>query len=544
MARNTQSTINLIEEATHLLRRSPVGAWLCYYVGSVPLVAYLFYFWSDMSRSALASSHVIESSLLLALLYWWMKVWQAIYAGQLLSFVEGKTENTPMKKRGWLRLITSQAWIHATMPWVLPLSFVAMLPFGWAYAFYQNISVLADEHFREGGRTKQLVSRALTQSHYLPMQNHSLLLLLLITALLVYLNLLIGFILATTLAKSFTGMENDFTRQPWLYLSTPVQMLIISGSYLVMGPLLKALYVLRCFYGQARKSGADLQVQLRQLQTKSTAAITTLVAFGLLLLQPPCVAQTIAAPPAATRASELDRSIKDVLAGSEYQWRFPREAAAHEDSWLGRQISEITAWFNNNIKIIARYCAELLRWIFGGGAKDEAPTAKGDSTFVSLLPTILYTLIALLFIVLGVMIYRSWKQSRKNEPATADADAAADINLESENVIATQLPENEWLRLAREKMQTGELRLALRALFLATLAHLGEKNFIAITRSKSNGDYQRELGWRARGRDEVTAGFSEQVLSFDRVWYGWHDVDTGDLARFQEQHERITAHAT
>ena len=123
-------------------------------------------------------------------------------------------------------------------------------------------------------------------------------------------------------------------------------------------------------------------------------------------------------------------------------------------------------------------------------------------------------------------------------------EAAPEVNLENENVLATQLPENEWLRLAREKMQAGELRLALRALFLATLAHLGEKRLIAVGRSKSNGDYVRELGWRARDRRDLSSGFTDQVRTFDRVWYGRHEVDAALLDSFERQHEEILSHAS
>ena len=83
-------------------------------------------------------------------------------------------------------------------------------------------------------------------------------------------------------------------------------------------------------------------------------------------------------------------------------------------------------------------------------------------------------------------------------------------------------------------------RLSLATLFLATLAHLGDKRLIQISRSKSNGDYVRELGWRSRGRDGLSESFHQQVRTFDRVWYGWHDATPDLLTGFEAQHERIT----
>ena len=39
--------------------------------------------------------------------------------------------------------------------------------------------------------------------------------------------------------------------------------------------------------------------------------------------------------------------------------------------------------------------------------------------------------------------------------------------------MASQLPEDAWLKLAREMVEKGDLRLAVRAMYLAMLAHLG-----------------------------------------------------------------------
>ena len=128
-------------------------------------------------------------------------------------------------------------------------------------------------------------------------------------------------------------------------------------------------------------------------------------------------------------------------------------------------------------------------------------------------------------------------------PPPATASTAPEINLESDQVIATQLPENEWLRLAQEKIDSGDFRLAMRALFLATLAHLGERRLLAIARSKSNGDYVRELALRARDRLGLRQCFHESVRAFDRSWYGWYDVSRDQLNQFRANHQQIITDA-
>lgn len=553
---------HMLEEATHLLRRSPASAWLTFYIGTAPFVVYLFFFWSDMSRSASASEHIGESSLILALLYWWMKVWQALYAERLMGLVEGKEDFGPLPVRGWLRLITSQAMIHATMPWVLALSAIAALPFGWTFAFYHNVSVLAADHYRSGGRTRGLLGKALSQSHFMPFQNHTMLAMLALMGLLVYLNLFVGFAIFNSLLKSFTGIENEFTRTFMLYFTSPVQVLLLSVSYLIMSPLVRASYVLRCFYGEARRTGADLDVLLRAVRAKQAMAavlMALLLASGTLRAEeaeasgkatPDQLRRAVmpgrrnTAPPMTVPPQELDARIKDVLSGSEFQWRFPREGGPkREESWLSATVKEFTHWLDGLVKDIARWIGRLLDKLFKSD-KNDHKINSGDGAWLSALEPLVYTLIIAIVLFLAIVLVRTWLKSRNARETVSVPEAAPEVNLENENVLATQLPENEWLRLAREKMQAGELRLALRALFLATLAHLGEKRLIAVGRSKSNGDYVRELGWRARDRRDLSSGFTDQVRTFDRVWYGRHEVDAALLDSFERQHEQILSHAS
>ena len=105
-------------------------------------------------------------------------------------------------------------------------------------------------------------------------------------------------------------------------------------------------------------------------------------------------------------------------------------------------------------------------------------------------------------------------------------------DLHSEDVTADQLPEDRWLQLARELLDRGDLRLALRAAYLGVLAHLGQRELLAIARHKSNLDYRRELARRAAQRRELVGAFEENVFSFERAWYGRATVTREGLDRF------------
>src|SRR5438094_561854 len=75
-----QGAFELIEQAFHLLRLAPASILAGYYLGTAPFVLCALFFWSDMSRSAFAEQRLAGGALGLALLFFWMKTWQAIFA--------------------------------------------------------------------------------------------------------------------------------------------------------------------------------------------------------------------------------------------------------------------------------------------------------------------------------------------------------------------------------------------------------------------------------------------------------------------------------
>jgi hypothetical protein len=95
----------------------------------------------------------------------------------------------------------------------------------------------------------------------------------------------------------------------------------------------------------------------------------------------------------------------------------------------------------------------------------------------------------------------------------------------------------------REQIAKGEFRLAIRALFLASLAHLGERDFLSVAKHKSNLDYERELMRRARSREPLRQSFSENVGIFEGAWYGMHDIADGTVDQFTQNYHSIKGDA-
>ena len=127
-------------------------------------------------------------------------------------------------------------------------------------------------------------------------------------------------------------------------------------------------------------------------------------------------------------------------------------------------------------------------------------------------------------------------------PATSvqpAATAAPAPDLNSEDVSAAALPEDGWVAMARQYLDRGEYRLALRAMYLAMLAALGEGNLLTIARFKSNRDYMVELTRRAHWVPQAIQAFGDNVRSFEEAWYGQHEVGRERIEKFQTNQEQI-----
>ena len=170
-----KSGIELLEEAVHLLRTAPGGALAGYYLGSLPFVLGLLYFWADMSRNPFAYQHLAGASLGMALLFLWMKFWQVVFARKLRAAIS----IAPAEPWSFTRCRRSIMAQVALQPWglfLLPLSLLPVLPFAWVYGFFQNLTALDDG---ESPQVRALVRKAIRQAALWPRQNHVVLFILL-----------------------------------------------------------------------------------------------------------------------------------------------------------------------------------------------------------------------------------------------------------------------------------------------------------------------------------------------------------------------------
>jgi hypothetical protein len=546
---SSESALDLLEEAVHLLRGAPLSLYSSYAVGTLPFVLAFLYFWADMSRGAFARDHLGTGACAMGLLFLWMKCWQAAFSTGLRSQRTGQACPPWSARRvGWL--VLNQSALQPSGLFFIPAMVVVMIPFAWVFAFYQNLTVMG----ADGRSLRQAWGNAAGQAGTRSAQNHFLVGFLAIFTLFVWLNVATAMGWLPYLLKTLFGIDTAFTQAgAKSFFNTTYVACSFALTYLCVDPLIKAVYTLRCFYGQSLKTGDDMKADLASVRGGASTIPVLLAALVLFGVATPIFAAPAPETATAVRpisASDLNRSIDEVLQRPEFAWRMPREAE--------RQVDEQTTWYSRALdsavdilRDLAKYCVKSIekmwKWLEALMKKLWPSSEPGEPNFTGLasgwtsfLQIVLLILIVLITGLLTVLIIRLWRRRRQTVDATASVVAIAP-DLTDENIGADQLPEDGWLKLAQEMMAQGNLRLALRAFYLAGLASLAAREMIAIASFKSNREYEMELRRRARILPAAQTAFSQNVAAFDRAWYGRHEVSLETLHEFQTNLEQIRA---
>jgi hypothetical protein len=528
-----KSAILILEEAVHLLRKAPLFLLSGYYIGTLPFILGLFYFWADMSRSADAKSYHAVASLGIALLYIWMKCWHVVFAARVKMSISGQPVPRWSLHR-MLTLVTTQTLIHATAFFILPLAALVAIPFGWCYAFYQNITA---EAITELDDLKTLCQKAWFQAKLWPRQNHMLLAIIFIFGVVVFLNLAGAIYILPHLLKKYIGVESMFTLSGSHVINTTFWVVTIGISYLCMNPLVKTVYALRCFYGAALKSGDDLKTELKGLMPGRTGVAIGLFVVALFAGSPiPSIAiETHFVSPEA-----LDRSIDEVMERREFTWRMPRELIAEDEKTPKGPIASVVAWIidklGKGIKAVINWVDKLMDWLIGLLPTGDRRTASSNANWITSVRVAVFVLLIGILCALVYILWRSWMRRQNAQAEIVAAAVESTPNLENDDTAADDLPVNRWLELARELTEKGSWRLAIRAFYLATLANLAENELITIEKFKSNREYENELHRRAHQKEALLKAFSKSREVFERVWYGMYEINRPDLDHYDDIH--------
>ena len=441
------------------------------------------------------------------------------------------------------QIFLAQTIVQSSGLFLLPLALITVLPFAWVYAFFQNATALDAGH---DGRVWPLVGKSRQQAALWPMQNSIILLILSGFAFYVFLNCATFSLALPQLIKMLFGLDSIFTQSPLAMLNTTFFAAMFGLTYLCADPILKTVYTLRCFYGESIASGEDLKAELKPFAISlPTTAARALLFAAMLFFQPAQSAETnrLVQPPVAQTISPpaLDQAIAQTIRESKYTWRMPREKMMEDDGNTGI----LVRFFQSIGQTVRHWFHEIFDWLQKMWRKifpqPKTHSGNGDASgygWIMSVEILLYALLAAAAAALGVFLYRVWRGRPRTTATVAEAVLPVP-DLADENVRADQLPEDGWTKLAHELLARGELRLAMRAFYLASLAHLATRNLISIARFKSNRDYERELRRRAHAFPNLPVVFGENIFDFERIWYGNHVVNRERVDAFAARVARL-----
>ncbi len=195
-------------------------------------------------------------------------------------------------------------------------------------------------------------------------------------------------------------------------------------------------------------------------------------------------------------------ALTDILARPEFQWQ------AEQPNPIQQFIQDILRRINNAY-------IRFLEWLFP------------DTGGVIALPfELIFTIIgSVLLIIIFIYIFRgTWGN------LIAEAENGTHGDGETAPLTADAARQR-----ARELSQAGDHRTAIRYLYLASLLLLEERGLLRYDRALTNRETLRSVA----NRPDLAAPLQEVVETFDRVWYGYQDVDEPTFEHYAERVEDL-----
>ncbi|UCG07229.1 MAG: hypothetical protein JSV83_00810 [Desulfobacterales bacterium] len=338
------------------------------------------------------------------------------------------------------------------------------------------------------------------------------------------------------------GIETKFTLSGvWVLLNPMFWVAMLGMTYLLLDPFVKTAYVLRCFYGEALASGEDLKTELKQVLNHAKALAAGLL-IGVLCVVP-LTAEAVSR--SSISPKELDRSIEEVMNRREFAWRMPRDTLQNEQQEPKGPIAAAVDWLmemlGKGVRTLKKWVIQFFEWLDNLFPKPEKKPDSSTTDWMTFTRLALIVLLILLIAALTFALLRIWQRRRTNPTESTIVTAAPAPDLSDDGIKADDLPVNRWLVLATEMIEAGDLRLAMRALYLATLAHLAGEQMISIEIYKSNREYEQELHRRAHEKKEMLNVFSKSLTIFEQVWYGMYQITRSEFDKFAANQKRILA---
>jgi Domain of unknown function (DUF4129) len=526
-----RGALRLLEEAIALARSADAVTWLVYLSGAVPFLGLVLYEVTNIEQNPFASEQVLVLAFVLTILFFWMHICQAVFCARLYA-IHSETESNLGSE---FREATGvQAVVAGTKVWAWPIGLTLMIPHAAITMFYQSSLIGSGSGV---GNWRTALREAKQDAGYRPSEAVWLVIIVFLLRAILWMNLLVLLFSLPGLWKTLTGMETDITRWPELLDNATALSAVTALAYLALDPVVKAACVFRRFERQSRRSGLDLRLRLKVLGR--AAVLVVVLSFGWAARSlaadavPPIVGTPVTVSTPLT-PERMDRAVRSVFRDPAEAWNLPLVEPRRKPT------NPIFAFMDAVTERAGNWWKEFGNWLRGVMAREQRPApaqkhgpANGTSAWV---------LVSVFSGLVGMgMLLAWWRRGAKPVPAEVPTGPiGVKFDVASEAVLPDDQLEDEWVRLSRAYRASGDLRLALRALYLSILAALARASLITVSRGKSNRDYLREVERRGRRwGPQLAVIFRSMIQTFEKAWYGTFLVTEPMLEEFEENVQRL-----
>lgn len=210
-------------------------------------------------------------------------------------------------------------------------------------------------------------------------------------------------------------------------------------------------------------------------------------------------------PPSPAPSIDTKQALQQILAEPEFQPLAERSEL--KDLIKSVDLSKTKTWWQSFTDWIKKHLfpqspppkTEPPRWNWKGGE------------------TVVYVLLGIVILVLLAMLVKWIIERPLRDEAVTGATVAEAPPLEAsatENALDHSV--DEWELFAQQWLGRGDVRQAIRSLYLATLVHLHRERRIDYNRAFTNWIYVRQF----RGEESQKQILRQLTRLFDEVWYG------------------------
>jgi len=564
--RNRLNALEALERGFALFKSTFAWEAWRYYSGAAPLVVCLIVMWVLNGQIRLSDGALMAEAALLTGSYL-LRAWSvASYMQRVRERAFGVRRPAPEGSYAQL------AAIGRLLTWKIVLSCAALVGLTtvagatWCYGACQFASLEARE---DGSKRHTLGGCVALSSQWF---GGGLLLFLMMLPLwsAVWLNGLIVALIVPQLLHSIFGVNTLLSTPMGMYAlsrSSAFWLSLFAGAWLALDPIVKCSFVVVFQHLQSRREGDDLLGLLaslpREHQKKAqmiaspaaggrvtTGALVVLAAM-LAGISPMAAARapltssstkTAAPTPREAQIQKLQRALDEESRRAIYRWHDAEHPSP--PTWFDKLLHKIQQRSERAWNALVNF----LRKLWPRGLNLSPGNGNGGGWKMKDVRLWL-TLIALLTIGAGVVLF--WLRRRREAAEQLSIPMAiAPLPSLGDSAIASERSEDEWFALADRLEREGELRLALRSVYLGLLAGLAQREWLTIRRDNTNRDYLNEFTrrWRRRPqaalerRLEIPEKLRGSLRQFDRVWYGSHVPTREAVAAYRQDQRELLNH--